>query len=243
MHAINGIVVPGPRFSGTAGIHGHWPMMGRIGLRNKNRNRNKSIASAVGIALLIHGIAWFYWEPIQKVTAPQIPDWVNITLVAGFEEQPINKPSQVKPVTPPRPEPVPVKPPEKKPITKPRQDVAPINPVEDKSPQRDVEDDKPAAASTFIEADSRPFALDNPKPVYPSFARRRGMQGVVVLQVNVSKQGTVTAIHVMRSSGYRLLDVAALNSVKHWRFMPARKGDQSVASSVQVPVRFILNNP
>ena len=68
------------------------------------------------------------------------------------------------------------------------------------------------------------------------------MQGVVLLQVNVSDKGKVSAIHVMRSSGFRVLDVAALNSVKQWRFMPARKGDIEVASTVQVPIRFILNN-
>ena len=99
-----------------------------------------------------------------------------------------------------------------------------------------------ASASTFVQADSKPFVMDNPKPVYPSSARRRGMQGVVLLQVSVSHKGKVTGIHVMQSSGFRVLDVAALNSVKQWRFMPARKGDIEVASTVQVPIRFILNN-
>ncbi|MEJ2143292.1 MAG: energy transducer TonB, partial [Gammaproteobacteria bacterium] len=99
-----------------------------------------------------------------------------------------------------------------------------------------------ASASTFVQADSRPYALDNPKPVYPSVARRRGMQGLVLLQVRVSEEGKVTGIHVVRSSGFRILDVVAVDSVKQWRFMPARENDMTVTSTVQVPVRFSLNN-
>ena len=71
-----------------------------IGLRSIGKKSNKAITIALWVAVCAHVIAWFYWHPINKVSAPDIPDWVNITLVAGFEEQAKPK-SQIKPVIKP----------------------------------------------------------------------------------------------------------------------------------------------
>ena len=179
---------------------------------------------------MLHAIVWIYWDPINKISVPELPDWVNITLVAGIENHPEDQKPKPQPVSTPKPKPVIKKAVEQQAVSEP-----PDEPAIEKETQ-------PASANTFVQADSRPFTLDNPKPVYPSSARRRGMQGVVLLQVSVSDKGHVTGIHIIRSSGFRVLDIAALNSVKRWRFMPARQGDNNVASSVQVPIRFILNN-
>jgi protein TonB len=82
--------------------------------------------------------------------------------------------------------------------------------------------------------------LNNPKPGYPAFARRMGMEGIVMLKVLVSSQGTALKIEVARSSGYEILDEAATEAVKNWRFVPARKGDSPVEEWVQVPLAFRL---
>lgn len=211
-----------------------------VGFRSAAKKSHKAITVALWVAICAHVIAWFYWHPVNRVSAPELPDWVNIRLVAGIEQHAEAKPQikpKPKPISKPKPVPVKKKIVKQKPIEKPQDKV-----IEQTQPEIIEEETDTASASTFIEADSKPFALENPKPVYPSSARRRGMQGVVLLQVNVSIEGKVTAIHVMRSSGFRVLDVAATNSVKHWRFMPARKGDTEVASTVQIPIRFILNN-
>ena len=211
----------------------------RFNLRTVNKH-NKTIHRALWLAFIAHVFAWFYWHPVQRVTAPELPDWINITLVAGIEEQQAEPAPQVTP-QPPKPRTFPVKQVKKKPTVKPQQKIIPVEKIP--PPQETIEEEvKPASASTFVQADSKPFALDNPKPVYPSAARRRGMQGIVLLQVMVSDKGAVSSIHIMRNSGFKVLDISAVNTVKQWRFMPARQGSDNVASTVQVPIRFILNN-
>ena len=80
----------------------------------------------------------------------------------------------------------------------------------------------------------------NPSPDYPRRARQLGFEGTVLLDVAVNAGGGVDAVAVAASSGYAILDEAALNAVKKWRFTPARRGGMPVAARVQVPVRFAL---
>ena len=82
--------------------------------------------------------------------------------------------------------------------------------------------------------------LHNPKPAYPAQARKMGIEGRVTLKVFVSKEGKPLQIEVAESSGHDLLDKAAFDAVKNWRFVPARKGDVPYDEWVQVPVAFVL---
>ena len=66
------------------------------------------------------------------------------------------------------------------------------------------------------------------------------MEGTVILKVLVSREGRVLNIEIARSSGYELLDRAANDAVKSWRFVPARRGDSPIDEWVQVPVAFQL---
>jgi protein TonB len=84
--------------------------------------------------------------------------------------------------------------------------------------------------------------LDNPAPAYPPLARRTGEQGRVVLRVLVTAQGTAEAMELRSSSGYARLDNAALETVKRWRFVPARQGEVAVAAWVLVPIVFTLEH-
>jgi protein TonB len=83
--------------------------------------------------------------------------------------------------------------------------------------------------------------LKNPHPSYPSISRRLGEEGKVLLRVQVSADGFAGAVTVQKSSGFERLDESALNSVKNWRFVPAKKGDQNIVSWVLVPIVFSLN--
>ena len=87
----------------------------------------------------------------------------------------------------------------------------------------------------------RPVA-GNPKPHYPLLARNKGIEGRVVVNVLVSAQGTVKTISVGQSSGSRLLDKAALQTVKKWRFHPVLHNGKAVPSSETVPVVFKLKD-
>ena len=82
--------------------------------------------------------------------------------------------------------------------------------------------------------------LNNPKPGYPTFARRMGMEGTVMLKVLVTREGSARKIEIAQSSGYEILDEAAAEAVRNWRFVPARQGDFPVEELVQVPVAFHL---
>ena len=77
-------------------------------------------------------------------------------------------------------------------------------------------------------------------PTYPDEARRRGWQGRVLLRAHVSAEGRVTAVDVVQSSGYAVLDAAAATAVRGWVFHPARRGDRAVPCTVRVPVEFEL---
>jgi periplasmic protein TonB len=81
---------------------------------------------------------------------------------------------------------------------------------------------------------------DNPAPEYPYAARLRGEYGRVLLRVEVLASGDAGKVLVERSSGYDILDQAAVDSVKRWRFRPARRNGEPVTASVRVPIRFAL---
>lgn len=84
--------------------------------------------------------------------------------------------------------------------------------------------------------------LHTPLPAYPSSARRSGQQGVVLARVLVSREGSPNQVRLAKSSGFEALDQAALEAVKGWRFVPARQGAEPVASWIEVPVRFRLED-
>jgi len=95
---------------------------------------------------------------------------------------------------------------------------------------------------TFTEANYRANYAHNPKPYYPPIAKSRGWQGKVLLRVQVSADGTSDAVSVETSSGHEILDESAVEAVKKWRFIPAKRGETPVASSVIVPISFTLRD-
>jgi protein TonB len=87
---------------------------------------------------------------------------------------------------------------------------------------------------------ARPRYDRNPKPRYPRIARRRGYEGLVVLKVEILPDGRVGKVRVKRSSGHHILDKSALKTVKMWRFIPARQGDDPIRMWAEVPIKFDL---
>ncbi len=84
--------------------------------------------------------------------------------------------------------------------------------------------------------------LNNPAPEYPALARRKGEQGRVLLKVLVSETGMAEKVQVDTSSGFGKLDQAAVEAVKKWSFIPARRSNQPVSAYVLVPIKFSLNS-
>lgn len=84
--------------------------------------------------------------------------------------------------------------------------------------------------------------LDNPAPQYPKLSRRRGEQGKVTLRVRVRADGRAETAEIAQSSGHPRLDDAALETVRSWRFVPARQGETPIDSSLLVPIVFRLDD-
>ncbi len=83
---------------------------------------------------------------------------------------------------------------------------------------------------------------NNPRPEYPRAAREAGWEGTTVLQVLVLPDGTAGSVTLHKTSGYAVLDEAALTAVKAWRFIPAMDGNFPIKSVVRLPIRFDLKD-
>ncbi len=95
----------------------------------------------------------------------------------------------------------------------------------------------------FVPWDDSPVPIGAIKPEYPDFARRARVQGTVMLEVDVYKDGTTGNIKVIKSvqPGPGGLDEAAINAVRPLRFQPGKSSGNPVDTRVIIPVEFKIN--
>ncbi|WP_262071995.1 energy transducer TonB [Stenotrophomonas sp. Marseille-Q5258] len=137
-----------------------------------------------------------------------------------------------KNLSPPKPSPVP--PPPQAPVVdvpepRPNDIVTPPSPP------------SPPAPPTSIEASVDISSKNMNPPRYPPAAFRAGIQGEVILIIDVDANGNVTNVSVEKSSRNRDLDRAAMEAARKWSFRAAESGGKKVAGRVRVPVNFALN--
>jgi TonB family protein len=84
-----------------------------------------------------------------------------------------------------------------------------------------------------------PTLLREVKPLYTDEARRQSIEGDVLLEVVVRRDGTVGSMRVLRRLGAGL-DERAMEAVRQWRFSPARRYGSPVDVIVDVAVEFTL---
>lgn len=84
--------------------------------------------------------------------------------------------------------------------------------------------------------------LDNPKPRYPALSLELNESGTVRVRVQVSAEGRPLDVSLAQSSGYPRLDRAALEAVRQWRFVPARRGQEAIPFNFIVPVDFSIKS-
>ena len=77
------------------------------------------------------------------------------------------------------------------------------------------------------------------QPNYPPLARQARIQGSVVLQAEISKEGTIQNLQLI--SGHPMLAPAAIEAVKQWRYKPYLLNGEPVAVETQVVVNFTLS--
>jgi len=116
----------------------------------------------------------------------------------------------------------------------------PSAPPQKKKILQDIRPQQKLSRPAIVEA--APLYRQNPKPEYPSLARRRNWQGTVLLSVIVSVEGKGKSIRIHRSSGHTILDKSALQTVNSWYFRPGTKGNIPVEMEILVPVHFKLDD-
>lgn len=188
----------------------------------------------VALVVLAHASLMWSWTALPSLSKP-VHHEMSVSLALPSPPQAAEPEPAPQPVTKPRPvapQPVPqvAKPaaPAEAPAPPPVANAAPAQPVNAAPGLPDREPDYQAAY------------LHNPIPAYPMTARRMGWQGRVVLSVEVLADGHAGQIKVQQSSGHEVLDNAALQAVRGWRFVAARQGGQAVSKWFLVPIPFIL---
>lgn len=79
------------------------------------------------------------------------------------------------------------------------------------------------------------------EPEYPRASRRRGEKGEVRLKLGVNVRGLVESVEVVGSTGFKLLDDAAVKAAKAARFIPATIDGEAVFSTTEIKIVFKLN--
>ncbi len=186
----------------------------------------------------------------QPVPLPVSDTAVEVSLVANAAPEPLPAPEpppeQISPPEPPPPKTDPLPEPTREPApqitpkpepqrepSKPRARTAPAN----ATPAGTAAPPPPSKAAPATGARPR----FNPKPAYPVEARQLRQQGRTIVAVQVSADGRAASVSLARSSGFPLLDAAAVEGVRRWSFVPAQAAGLAIPSRVEVPVVFALS--
>lgn len=233
-------------------------------LGNSSETVNKTLTLTAVVLVHIAGLVWAaqhlsITEPVVTppsvvgvLVAPEPAPAAPKQVVQAPPPKPETRPTPPKPVSKPAPTPVPKQEAVREPVAEPTPQAAasapsaastaPATPAS--SSTAPAQNNAPAQEATQAVTPPRTDAahLNNPAPQYPALSRRLGEQGRVMVDVYILPDGSVGEIKLNRSSGFPRLDAAALQAVKNWKFVPAKRGDKPIAFWYVQPVSFVLNN-
>lgn len=209
----------------------------------------------LALVALAHAGVWYGLKQLRQEIQPPSPlPVIEVSLLAP-PPQPKLAP---KPPEPPKPVPKPPEPKAKvQPKTKPEpRPLLQAQPVPERVMEQEAEPARPeptptATAPKQVESVAEPVLeaprfnaayLNNPPPAYPLAARRRGIEGRVLVRAEILADGSCNRVELKKTSGFDPLDQAALEAVRKWRFVPARRGAQALVAWVEVPITFKLEN-
>jgi protein TonB len=228
---------------------------------------NRQTLALVVVSILLHIALWYFFhsrEALPLPTPAEIPQ-ISIELSSA---QALPAPPQPVTEAPPVEDENATKPAPKK--LEPSKPVAPVKPRDKPKPAKPVAPAKPptaVAAAPTTPAPPSPAAsapapastasagsaavketaaisglasLGNPPPDYPPLALRRSWEGRVVLRIQVLSSGRAGSVEVSRSSGKPQLDQAAVDAVKNWKFIPAKRGDTAIDGFASQTIDFKL---
>lgn len=166
---------------------------------------------ALATALIVH----------VGVLAGRMPEWGPAPVRVEAPQQAM----QIRFLKPPSPPRVERKPEPPKPKRIPRPSPTPEEPEPEVAPEptpveAPVEAAPPQPAGPVRVAPGQgPGLIKRVEPEYPPIARAAGMQGTVIVDAVIHKDGTVTDVKVVRSSNL-LFDEPTIRAVRQWRFTP-----------------------
>lgn len=203
---------------------------------------------ALAIAIVLHGLAWMWFELQPNAVVLPEPGAIEVSLIeneVADEIMPATLPVEQKVATP-REQVLPQ-------INKP----SPLQATQQTTAEAQSNSPQPSPVARPQESNNQSLSeqvnapvspprhdvsyLNNPKPVYPLLSKRAGEEGLVLLRVLVSTDGLAEKVEINKSSGFSRLDEAARKTVLKWQFKPAQRGNTPIADWVQVPVNFNLN--
>jgi protein TonB len=179
--------------------------------------------AVVGLVVLLH-LSVFAGYLLQPEVPAVMVNEMSISFAnmemqqADVVPQPKQKPKEIEP--------------------EPAEEVAP----KEVAPPQPQNVSPPSPVQLDAEPDYRADYLNNPRPPYPMVARRMGYNGKVILNVEVLAEGRAGQVLLHQSSGYEILDKSALQTVKTWKFSPAKRFGQPVTQWFLVPIKFSLED-
>jgi periplasmic protein TonB len=186
----------------------------------RDRAERRIIGRAFAAAVILHAT-------VLVARMPHFgPDPVRV-------DAPIQQQMQVQFLSPPAPKPAP-KPPEPKAKKIPRPDPTPDEPEPEVAPQPPPAPpaDAPAVQPGPIRVapGQGPGLIKKVEPRYPPIAQAARLEGTVVIDAIILKDGSVSDVKVLKSSN-PMFEQACIEAVKQWRFTP---GSQDVILTVTV---------
>jgi protein TonB len=213
-----------------------------LAIAEEARRDRRFLRAAVGVAVMFHLVLFALRLPSAKAAPPPPKPPVVVCRLGPYvppkpEHLPVlPQPKRVRVAipdpTPDEPEPVPEVEPVVEELPLPDAEVA----FELPAPPPPVEEEEPVRVGERIR---EPRKIHYVEPVYPEVARRAGVQGTVILEVVVGKDGSVKDIRVLRPAPMGLTE-AAVAAVRQWRYEPSTLAGQPVEVVMSVTVRFTL---
>jgi protein TonB len=230
-------------------------------LKPRNSLTTIEIGAIVVLSALLHLGAWWLYEQSPLAEPEPMHKQASSPIMITLESPP--KPTAkasvidrhaVMPSKPTQPAPKPK--PKPKPTSKPKPQPKPQPSPEPASNRMPAPKPRPLPRTATKTAPQSPSGqgtsnritpavsglqgLNNPPPKYPARAVRRREEGVVELKILVEPDGTAGKVTVVKSSGHRALDKAAIEAVEQWKFKPARRGSTPIRGYALQSISFKL---
>jgi protein TonB len=167
--------------------------------------------------------------PIEKkrvLKAPPLDNDEQENKIIKIEKPKIKKEtSKEKPIPPPPPKP------ETPPPPPPQIKKEALTVKEEKA-------EKPSIEKSKVISSSSPIGQIT--PIYPRSARRKGHEGEVVIEIEISENGDIVNLSIASSSGHDDLDNAAIKAVSKLKFNPAKEDGVNTKGKLRLPINFKL---